>query len=152
MTGIVIREAALDDLEAMVRLHEADDLGGHGDAWAEVDQPRYRAAFSAILANPATTLYVACDGPDVVGTFQLNILPGLTRRGATRSKLECVQVRADRRSGGIGAAMVAFAESAARAQGAASLELTSNKRRSDAHRFYERLGYARSHEGFKKRL
>jgi GNAT superfamily N-acetyltransferase len=148
---ILIREAEPGDLEAIVRLHEADALGGHGDAWNEANEPRYRAAFQAIQASNANALYVAIED-GVAGTFQLTIIPGLVGRGRTRAKLESVQVRVDQRSQGIGAAMVAFAEACARELGAETLELTSNKTRTDAHRFYERLGYAQSHAGFKKVL
>jgi len=97
-------------------------------------------------------LFVALDGDEVVGTFQLTFIPNLTGRGTTRVKVESVKVKAARRSGGIGATMMAFAEQQARIGGAAAMELTSNKTRRDAHRFYERLGYSRSHEGFKKKL
>lgn len=148
----MIREAQADDLEAIVRLHEADLLGGHGDTWAEAHRPAYEAAFAAIAASPHVTLYVAEEEGDVVGTFQLVISPGLTGRGALRASLESVQVRADRRSDGIGAALVAHAMAEARRARATSMELMSNKERCDAHRFYERLGFARSHEGFKKPL
>lgn len=150
--SLVICEAKPDDLEAIVRLHEADCLGGHGDAWTEANRPAYQAAFAAIPQCPVSTLYAALEGGALVGTFQLTIAPGLVDHGARRAVLDAVQVRADRRSHGIGAAMVAFAESQARAQGARTLALSSNKTRVDAHRFYERLGYARSHEGFKKML
>ena len=150
--SVVIREARADDLAAIVRLHEADELGGHGDAWTEANRPAYEAAFAAIAASPGVTLYVAEDGGEIVGTFQLALLPGLTGRGALRAKLEAVQVRHDRRSRRLGAAMVAAAAAVAQAAGAAGMELTSNKKRLEAHRFYERLGFARSHEGFKKPL
>jgi GNAT superfamily N-acetyltransferase len=88
----------------------------------------------------------------VVGTFQITVFPTLTGRGATRVRIGAVQVAAELRSKGIGARMIAFAEEAGRARGARSVELSSNKRRTEAHRFYERIGYARSHEAFKKRL
>lgn len=154
-TDLVIREATEDDLEAIVRLHAADTLGGHGDAWTPERAPAYRAAFAAIQASPENSLHVACErnpageGETVVGTFQLTAIPGITGGGRMRVRLESVQVLASRRSGGIGARMVAHALELARARGAGSLALTSNKRRTDAHRFYERLGFARSHEGFK---
>lgn len=148
-TGLVIREADADDVEAIVRLHEADALGGHGDAWTPERMEAYRAAFAAIRASPDNALYVACDGAEVVGTFQLTLIPGLTGGGRLRAKLESVQVAGARRSAGIGARMVAEAMRLARARGAGAMELSSNKRRTDAHRFYERLGFARSHEGFK---
>lgn len=152
MSGLLIREALPDDLEAVIRLHEEDALGGHGDAWTAENQPAYEAAFEAIRRSPDNRLFVALDGDEIVGTFQLTFIPNLTGRGALRVKVESVKVKAARRSGGIGARMIAFMEDHARANGAAMLELTSNKTRKDAHRFYERLGFARSHEGFKKKL
>lgn len=149
---IAVREAEAADLEAIVRLHEADSLDGHGDAWTPESRPAYEAAFEAIRQSPYHLLFVATDPEGVAGTFQLALTPGLTGGGALRAKLESVQVRSDLRSRGIGAIMVAHAEAEARRRGARSVELSSNKKRADAHRFYERLGYARSHEGFKKML
>ncbi|HEV2605097.1 MAG TPA: GNAT family N-acetyltransferase [Microvirga sp.] len=149
---ISIREAQAEDLEAIIRLHEEDSLGSHGDAWLPETKPAYEAAFAAIAASPDNTLYVAENEGRVVGTFQLTLIPNLTGRGATRVKVESVKVSAALRSQGIGARMMAFAEEAARAGGARTMELTSHKRRTDAHRFYERLGFSKSHEGFKKSL
>jgi GNAT superfamily N-acetyltransferase len=147
-----IREARADDLEAIVRLHEEDALGTHGDAWIPENRDAYEAAFAAIAGSRDNILYVAEWGRRVVGTFQLTFIPNLTGRGALRVKIESVKVKADLRSRGIGARMMAFAEAQARSRGARLLELSSNKTRGDAHRFYERLGFARSHEGFKKKL
>jgi len=152
MSDLLIREAQAEDLEAIIRLYEEDELGSHGDVWAPETRPAYETAFAAIAASPDNVLFVAADGSEIVGTFQLTFIPNLTGRGALRVKVESVKVKAARRSGGIGARMMAFAEEQARAGGAASLELTSNKVRKDAHRFYERLGFLRSHEGFKKKL
>jgi GNAT superfamily N-acetyltransferase len=84
-----------------------------------------------------------------VGTLQLSVLPSLPHRGALRGQLEGVHVRADQRGGGLGAAMVGWAVEEARRRGCSEVQLTSQKRRTDAHRFYERLGFTRSHEGFK---
>ena len=152
MSALSIREAQAGDLEAIIRLHEEDELGSHGDVWSPETRPAYEAAFAAIQRSPDNRLFVAIDGDEVVGTFQLTYIPNLTGRGAMRVKVESVKVKAARRSGGIGAQMIAFAEDHARTHGARAMELTSNKTRKDAHRFYERLGFARSHEGFKKKL
>jgi GNAT superfamily N-acetyltransferase len=152
MSNLDIREAGAEDLEAIIRLHEEDALGTHGDAWTPETEPAYEAAFAAIAHSPENVLFVAVDGNEVVGTFQLTFIPNLTGRGALRVKVESVKVKAARRSGGIGAKMMTFAEDYARTRGAAMLELSSNKTRKDAHRFYERLGFSRSHEGFKKKL
>lgn len=150
--AVAIRLATAEDLPAVVGLHAADAAGAHGDAWTPDAAPDYRAAFAAIAAHPDHALYVAEHGGAVVGTFLLSVLPGLTGRGLLHAQLRAVQVRADLRSLGIGARMVAFAEREARARGAGVMELMSNLARVDAHRFYAREGYARSHAGFKKRL
>jgi GNAT superfamily N-acetyltransferase len=149
---ITIREAEPRDLEAIVRLHAADALGGHGDAWSEETRPAYEAALAAIGESPDSALFVAFDAEEVVGVFQVVLLHSIAGRGRPRAKVEGVQVRADQRSRGVGALMMARAEQWARERGATFVELGSNKKRTDAHRFYERLGYARSHEGFKKIL
>lgn len=152
MSDLLIREAAAGDLEAIIRLHEEDELGSHGDVWSPETRPAYEAAFAAIQRSPDNHLFVAVDGGEIVGTFQLTYIPNLTGRGTLRVKVESVKVKAARRSTGIGARMMAFAEDHARGQGARAMELTSNKTRQAAHRFYERLDFSRSHEGFKKKL
>ncbi len=152
MSEPVIRLAEASDLDAVVALHAADDKGGHGDTTDPSARPAYEAAFRAIAASDSHALFVAELDGEVVGTFLLSMMPGITARGAIRAVLRAVQVREDRRSGGIGARMVAAAEAEARRRGAPVLELTSNLSRPDAHRFYERLGYARTHAGFKKKL
>lgn len=150
--AVTVRPARAEDLEAVVALHAADAVGAHGDAWTAESAPRYRAAFADLEAHPDHALFVAEHDGRVVGTFLLSFLPGLTGRGLLHAQLRAVQVRSDLRSLGIGARMVAFAEREARARGAGVIELTSNLARTDAHRFYEREGYVRSHAGFKKPL
>ncbi len=149
---LLIREARAEDLEAIIRLHEEDDLGAHGDLWSPETKPAYEAAFAAIARSTENVLFVAVEAGEIVGTFQLTFIPNLTGRGALRVKVESVKVKAARRSGGIGARMMAFAEDHARSNGARAMELTSNKTRKDAHRFYERIGFTKGHEGFKKKL
>lgn len=144
-----VRLAGERDLPALVAMFAADDLGGHGDTTAPDVAGDYLAAFRAICANPATRLYVAELDGQVVGTFQLVLARALPSRGALRAILEAVQIAPDRRSGGLGARMVQCAMAEASAAGAATLALTSNMRRVDAHRFYEKLGFSRSHFGFK---
>lgn len=151
-TALTIRVARADDLAAIIAILAADDVGGHGDTLDAGARPDYERAFAAIAADPGQTLFVACLGAEVIGTFQLTIVPTLLARGTTRALVEAVQVAPNARGRGIGAAMMRAAMDEARARGAAQLGLTSSKRRADAHRFYERLGFARSHEGFKIRL
>jgi GNAT superfamily N-acetyltransferase len=89
---------------------------------------------------------------EVVGTLQLTVIPGLARAGALRAQEEAVRVRADLRGRGIGEAMMRWVVAEARARGCALVQLTTDKRRADAHRFYARLGFTASHQGFKLRL
>jgi ribosomal protein S18 acetylase RimI-like enzyme len=150
--GVLIREAREDDLPAIVHVFAGDALGGRGDLWTEANAPAYRRAFAAIVASPDNTLFVVEADGAVIGTFQVTVIPGLVGFGRTRAKVESVHVRPEWRGKGIGERMVAHAEAFAREAGAGSLELSSNKSRLDAHRFYRRLGFAQSHEGFKKAL
>ncbi|KAA5595614.1 GNAT family N-acetyltransferase [Blastochloris sulfoviridis] len=150
--SLTIDRAQPEDLPAIVAMFAADPLGGHGDTLDPAALVLYRAAFDAIAASPATDLFVARLNGRVVGTYQIIVTHAIVGRGAVRAILEGVQVAPHLRGQGIGAAMVADAERQARARGAATLALTSNAARLDAHRFYERLGFARSHAGFKKAL
>ncbi|MFB2552260.1 GNAT family N-acetyltransferase [Ensifer soli] len=150
--SLIIRQATPDDLPALIALFADDTIGGHGDTTDPAAFPAYRAAFDRIAASSSETLYVAELDGAVVGTFQTLVTVSLTDRGAAHMILEAVQVRADRRGRGIGEAMVRVAINAARAQGMASIRLTSNVKRADAHRFYQRLGFAPSHRGFKLAL
>ena len=88
----------------------------------------------------------------MVATLQLSVLPGLARRGSTRMQIEAVRVRSDLRGLGLGEALVRWSIDHARARGCALVQLTSDKARTEAHRFYGRLGFVASHEGFKLRL
>lgn len=150
--ALVIRAARTDDLPAIVAILAADEVGGHGDTTDAGARADYERAFAAIMADPGHTLFVAVAGEEVVGTFQLTIQPTLLARGGTRALVEAVQVAPGSRGQGVGAAMMQVAIETARARGAVQLALTSAKHRTAAHRFYERLGFARSHEGFKLRL
>ena len=88
----------------------------------------------------------------MAGTFQLSFLPGLARRGALRAQIEAVRVAAGARGGGLGAAMMTWAIDESRRRGCALVQLTSDKSRTDAHRFYQRLGFTATHEGMKLKL
>lgn len=120
-------------------------------AAAEIEgrHPAYAAAFRRVAASEANHLFVAEQAGRVVGTYQLTVLPGIAERGRARGKIESVHVDPTLRGSGIGAVMMRHAIGQARALGIGLLELSSNKSRTDAHRFYERLGFAKSHEGFK---
>lgn len=149
---VTIREATENDLEAIIALFADDRLGGHGDTTDPQALPDYRAAFARISASTNETLYVAELGGEVVGTFQTMVTTTLTARGSSSLIIEAVQTRADMRGRGIGAAMIGFAVEKARETGMRLVQLTSNAVRTDAHRFYERLGFSPSHIGFKIKL
>jgi GNAT superfamily N-acetyltransferase len=148
--SVTLREAVPADLPEVVG-HLAVDaqlVGGE----QRHDLGPYRAAFDAITADPAHLLLVAHDSSRVVGTMQLSFIPGLARRGAWRAQIEAVRVHEDVRGGGLGARMMEWAIEEARRRGCALVQLTTDKRRADAHRFYERLGFVASHEGMKLAL
>jgi GNAT superfamily N-acetyltransferase len=145
---LTIREATRADLPRLLEIYAGDTAGGHARAGPE-DTAAVEAAYDRIAESPCNTLYVAEQGGVVLGTFQLTLIPGLVARGRTRAKVESVHVHPIARGGGIGTAMMRFAVDEARRRGAGIMELTSNKARPDAHRFYERLGFQPSHVGFK---
>ncbi|MCI2416465.1 GNAT family N-acetyltransferase [Saccharopolyspora sp. K220] len=147
----VLRRATDADVARIVELLAADQLGATRESAAEL-QP-YRQAFAAIDADPAQLLVVATtSGGEIVATMQLTFIPGLARRGALRAQIEAVRVHEQHRSHGLGREMCEWAIAEARRRGCALVQLTSDKQRSDAHRFYQRLGFAASHEGFKLHL
>jgi GNAT superfamily N-acetyltransferase len=145
----VLRPATAADVPAIVRLLADDALG---QARESADEAVYKAAFAAIERDPNNTLFVIDAGGAVAGCAQLTIIPGLARGAATRGQIEAVRIASGHRGGGLGRwFMVALIE-AARERGCKLVQLTSDKRRGDAHRFYESLGFAASHIGFKLRL
>jgi GNAT superfamily N-acetyltransferase len=150
---VVLRRAQAGNVPAIVGLLAADQIGATRDGvnTAE-DLAAYQAAFRAIDADPAHVLVVAQAGEALVGTLQLSFIPGLARRGALRAQIEAVRVHESYRSLGLGAAMVGWAIDEARRRGCRLVQLTTDKARPDAHRFYERLGFVASHEGMKLSL
>lgn len=150
MTTLVFRDATPTDIPTILAICDAGAAEGPRDVDPSTyADPRYRAAFDAIAADPNHRLIVVEDEAEVIATLQLSFLPGLSRLGMWRCILENVHVRADRRGGGIGSQMVRWAVEEARSQGAGMVQLTSNKVRTNAHRFYRTLGFEQSHEGFK---
>lgn len=149
-TAVELRRAELDDLPAVVELLAADPLGSTREgSVGEEDAEPYRRAFQAIDADPAQLLVVVKRGDEIVGTLQLSFIPGLARRGALRAQIEAVRVHEQYRGQGLGAALFEWAIDEARRRGCALVQLTTDKTRGDAHRFYERLGFVASHEGLK---
>lgn len=144
--------ARADDLPAILSLIVDDQLGRRRDAVDLEDASPYRAAFDAIDADPNQELIVIRLGDEIVGTMQLSYLPGLARRGAWRGQIEAVRVASDLRGRGIGRQMMVWAIERCRERGCALVQLTSDKSRAEAHRFYAGLGFVASHEGYKLKL
>ena len=149
---ILIRRAREADLPSLIALFASDDVGGHGDTTDAHAYDDYLKAFIAIDLSANEQLFVAERDGEVVGTFEIMFNRTLTGRGGLSMVIEAVQTRVDMRGQGIGAAMIDHAVDEARRRGCRLVQLTSNMARQDAHRFYERLGFARSHYGFKLKL
>ena len=147
--GLVLRAAVLDDLGAIVALLAADQLGAARDGGVLTP---YVDAFERIAADSSELLLVVDGGAGPDGTMQLSLLPGLARRGALRLQIEAVRVAEHLRGRGVGEEMARWAIREAERLGCALVQLTSDRTRGDAHRFYERLGFEPSHIGYKLAL
>jgi GNAT superfamily N-acetyltransferase len=151
-TSLTVRDATRDDLPSLIRLFAEDSIGGHGDTTDPVALPQYESAFTAIEESPNDLLFVGVVEGDVVATAQVTFITSLTGRGTRRMAIEAVQTRADMRGKGVGSRLINHCLDVARERGIALVQLTSNAKRTDAHRFYERLGFEKTHAGFKMRL
>lgn len=149
--AVVIENAKQADLPAMIAILREGQVVPK-DSWSEASAPAYHAAFDEMAADPRYELLVAREGGTVLGMLQVNYSRALPDGGALKAILESVFVAASARGKGIGRLMVAEAERRAIARGARRVQLTSNKVRLDAHRFYRTLGYTQGHEGFSKSL
>ena len=155
MSALSFRDARPADIATMIMLSHAGDARGKDTPAldpATLDDPRYRAAFDEIAADSSHRLIVAERNGEIVGTIQISFIPGLPKFGMKRGMLENVHIRADQRGTGLGTEMVQWAIERCREAGCGMVQLTSNKLRIDAHRFYEKLGFDKSHEGFKLTL
>jgi GNAT superfamily N-acetyltransferase len=150
--GTTFRRARAGNLPAIVALLADDGLGAAREDASLPPAPSYRDAFAAIDADPNQLLAVAEEAGVVVGTLQLSFIPGLSHKGAWRGQIEGVRVASSRRGTGLGQRMLEWAVETCRARGCRMVQLTTDKSRTDAHRFYARLGFVASHEGFKLKL
>jgi ribosomal protein S18 acetylase RimI-like enzyme len=145
--SIMIRRARRDDIRAIVTMLADDHLGRARERLEEPLPESYFAAFARLDADPSIQLVVAEEGGIVVGCLQLCILPGLSSQGASRGLIEDVRVASNRRSRGIGEQLVQWAIAQARERQCKLVELLTHQTRVDAQRFYERLGFSKSHVG-----
>ncbi|MEU5631574.1 GNAT family N-acetyltransferase [Streptomyces rishiriensis] len=150
MGDLDIRAAVAEDIPAIVAMLADDALGAQRES--PDDLRPYLAALERLTADPNQRLVVAVREGRVVGTLQLTIVPGLSRRGSTRSIIEGVRVHADERGSGLGTRFIEWAIEESRRENCQLVQLTSDNTRTDAHRFYERLGFVASHVGFKLQL
>lgn len=143
------RRARLDDVPAIVRMLADDPLGAKRERHQTPLPDSYVQAFRAIDADANNELVVACQDTEVVGVLQLTFIPYLTYQGGWRALIEGVRVDSRARSRGLGRALLEWAIARARERGCVMVQLTTDKTRSDAKRFYEGLGFVASHDGMK---
>lgn len=146
---MIFRRATAADLDAIVALLADDMLGATRE---KPGDPVYAAAFAAIEADPNQFLAVVEEAGRIVGCLQLSFIPGLSRRGMWRGQIESVRIAASQRGAGLGRRMFEWAIETCRARGCGLVQLTTDKARPDARRFYESLGFTASHEGMKRAL
>jgi GNAT superfamily N-acetyltransferase len=148
-SGAIVRRAEAEDLPRIASLLESDALGPAGGLPVATAES-YLRAFEAISAEPSNELWVATDeGAEVIGTLQLVFFTTLSWSAALRAQLAGVRIAESQRGKGTGSELVAWAVERARSKGCRVVQLSSDKRRVDAHRFYGRLGFVPSHEGLR---
>ena len=148
-SATTFREAREEDLVAIVALLADDGLGRRRERPGD---PAYADAFRRMAAQPGNVCLVAEEGHEILGCLQLTIIHGLSRTGMSRAQIEGVRVAALRRGTGLGRRMIEEAVARARAAGCGLVQLTTDRQREDAHRFYEELGFVASHLGMKLEL
>lgn len=144
-----VRRATSADLPTLIGLLVDDDLGTTREDLGPPLPQSYLDAFAALDSDPNQFLAVAEHDGDIVGTLQITFLPGLSHRGSWRGQIEAVRIARGRRGQGLGHDLMAWAINHCRARGCRMVQLTSNKTRTQAHRFYDAHGFTASHEGYK---
>ncbi|MFF2484260.1 GNAT family N-acetyltransferase [Paenibacillus sp. NPDC058071] len=143
------RKAQQSDLPAIVRLLADDELGSQRERFEDPLPVEYREAFAEMEAQNGNYIVLAIENDAVIGCLQLMIIPGLARLGMKRAQIEGVRVDRSYRGKGVGEALFQEAIALAKTAECGLVQLTTDKHRGDAHRFYERLGFTASHEGMK---
>jgi GNAT superfamily N-acetyltransferase len=149
MPHLTFRIATEGDLDCILRLLADDPLGRYSELNGAFDRTAYVRALKNIEAEPHSDMIVGERAGEIVACLQLTLIPGFSRGGGWRALIEAVRVASDKRGQGIGTAMMKHAIELARARGAKMVQLTSDTRRTDAHRFYKNLGFSSIHTGFK---
>jgi len=146
---ISFRDARRNELGKIIQLLADDPMGATRETSASVPDAQYIAAFDAIQVDPNNRLIVAVIGDEVVGCLQLTFIPGLSRNGATRGQIESVRIARHLRGRGVGQRFFEWTIEECRTHGCQMIQLTTDRSRKDAHRFYERLGFDATHDGMK---
>ena len=148
-----IRRAQLSDLSVIIEMIADDELGKKRENFQHPLPKEYRAAFEQIVIDPNQELMVVeKENLEIIGTFQLSFIQYLTYQGGIRAQIEAVRVRKDTRGLGVGLAMFEWAIKRAKERKAHVIQLTTDKKRPKAIKFYEKLGFQASHEGMKMHL
>ena len=152
MSDLTYRRAVAADLPTLVAMLADDVLGRAREEASDPLPDAYRAGFAAIDTDPRQLLLIAEQDGAIAGMLQLTVIPGISHMGASRGQIEGVRVATALRGRGVGEAMLRHAIEIARERGCRIVQLTTNKARADAIRFYEKLGFEPAHEGMKLTL
>ena len=149
---VTFREATIHDLDSIVKMLADDELGKEREHYSVPLSDAYKKSFQAISNDPNNELIVACIKDEVVGVQQITFIPYLTHQGGLRATVEGVRVASSARGRGIGTLLIKQAIERAKERGCHLIQLTTDKKRKDALRFYERLGFKATHEGLKQHI
>lgn len=152
MSGVTLRLARRDEVPAIVAMLADDGIGNSREVVSDPPPQVYYDAFDAMAKEPDNRLLIAEQDGAIVGTLQLTFIRGLSRKGTKRAQIEAVRVASSHRGKGLGREIFLSAIELARAEGCSLVQLTTDKKRGDAHRFYAQLGFVASHEGMKLAL
>lgn len=152
MPDVIFRRAQLDDLPCIVGLLADDPIGASREDPSTPVNRAYVEAFNSIEADPNQFLAVITEDDQVIGTLQLTFIPGLSRMGAWRGQIEAVRIAAHRRGAGLGRRAFQWALQECENRHCRLVQLTTDKDRGEAHRFYEQLGFTATHLGYKRSM
>ena len=149
---LTFRLATAQDVDKIVQMLADDELGKTRERYEKPLPESYLQAFEAIEKDPNNELIVACLGEEIVGVQQITFTPYLTHQGSWRATIEGVRTASSERGKGLGSKLILWAVDRAKERGCHIVQLTTDKQRPDALRFYERLGFTATHEGLKMKL
>lgn len=152
MENVAFRRARLEDISSIIELLADDPLGAAREDTSSPILKCYTDAFEAINSDPNQLLAVITENEKLIGTLQISFIPGLSRKGSWRGQIEAVRIARTHRGKGIGRMAFDWAINQCRAKNCSLVQLTTDKTRTDAHHFYDELGFVPSHIGYKKAL